>query len=214
MILWKRAKQIENAVKDYLTEAESCLANFSEAFDVYFEEGLSDAFKVLVEKVDAGESCSDRKRREIEEAMYGNALIPESRGDILGMLESIDLPPNKAESVLHQIWVQNMIVPNEYAQRVKALVKVNVESFAMLCDAARMIFAEISKVMPVVEMVTKKEAESDELERELIKAIFDSPGDTADKILLKELILEIGAISDRAENASDRLRIMAIKRQT
>ncbi len=59
----------------------------------------------------------------------------------------------------------------------------------------------------------EKESESDRIERGLIKSVFDAPGDKADKVLLKEVVLEIGAISDRAENAADRVRIVAVKRQ-
>ena len=36
--------------------------------------------------------------------------------------------------------------------------------------------------------------------------------DTGEKILLKELIIEIGSISDRSEDTADRLNIMAVKR--
>ncbi len=214
MILWKKEKEIEQAVEEYLAETESCLASFDKAFEVYFAESLSEKFEQLVEQTAKHESQSDDKRREIEVTMYGKALMPESRGDILGMLESIDLVPNKAESVLYQIWRQNMTLPAEYVEEVKKLVRVNRESLVLLCQAARMLFTDIGAVVPIVDQVSAKEGESDDVERALIKAIFDSSIDKADKILLKELVLEIGAISDRAENAGDRLRIIAIKRQT
>ena len=213
-MLWRKERQIKQAVEDYLSEAEGCLASFGQAMDVYFAEALSERFHDLEQQTAQAESQTDSKRREIEAAMYGEALIPESRGDILGMLESIDLVPNKAESVLYQIWLQNMIVPQQYVDDMKRLIQANRESFTLLCDAARRIFADISDVMPIVDEVSAKEGESDGVERVLIKSMFDSPGDKADKILLKELVIEIGAISDRAENAADRLRILSIKRQT
>ncbi|MEK0368345.1 MAG: DUF47 family protein, partial [Nitrosopumilus sp.] len=53
-------------------------------------------------------SVTERKnpapsRREIEISLYEKALIPESRGDILGLLEAVDRIPNKAESVAFQM---------------------------------------------------------------------------------------------------------------
>ncbi len=214
MIFWKKQKEMETSVEEYLAEKQKCLASFAQAIEAYFADGLGGGFEELVEKTHRLETAADAKRREIEDAMYGRALIPAARGDILGMLEAIDLVPNKAESVLHQIWLQSMTVPAEYAEDVKSLAKVNVESFDLLCDAMRHLFTDITQVLPAVAKVCDKEGESDVIERRLIKSIFDSPGDKADKILLKELVLEIGAISDRAENASDRLRIVAIKQQT
>ncbi len=214
MALWKKAKEIERAVGEYLDCAESCLDAFGEAFDVYFADGICERFEQLVQEAAGHESQADQKRREIEMDMYGNALIPESRGDVLGMLESVDLVPNKAESVLYQIWLQGMDIPGECAADVKDLVRINREAMALLAKAARTVFSDIGAVMETVGEVVVKEEESDQKERSIIKALFEAPGDKADKILLKELILEIGAISDRAENASDRLRIIAIKRQT
>ena len=214
MMLWKKQKEIENAVEQYLVETENCLDAFVEAMDTYFAEGLSENCKRHIDKTHLHESKADDERREIEYAMYERALMPESRGDILGILEALDLVPNKCESVLYQIWYQNMLIPGEYAEQLKALVKVNRESYGLLCQAARNCLHDIEQVLPSVDQVVEKESESDRMERNLIKSVFDAAGDKADKILLKEVILEIGAISDRAENAADRLRIVAVKRRT
>ena len=42
-------------------------------------------------------------RREIEVMMYSKALFPESRGDILTLLETIDRVPNQAEAVVRML---------------------------------------------------------------------------------------------------------------
>ena len=216
MSLWKRGREIEQLVEQYLVLAEKCLTAFSAAFDVYFSEGLSTRFETLAQETAQAESGADNKRREVEEAMYGRALIPESRGDVLGMLESIDLVPNKAESVLWQIWLQSMILPAAYVEKMKDLVRANCEAFELLCRATRATFDNVSAAPRITTEISRKEGESDSIERELIKSAFDASEEelpTAQKILLKELILEIGSISDRAENAADRLRIIAIKRK-
>ena len=214
MMLWKKQKEIEKAIEEYLLETEKCLDAFIRAFEVYFAEGLSDNFKQQIDQTHFHESKADDQRREIEYAMYNRALMPESRGDILGMLESLDLVPNKCESVLYQIWGQNMSIPGQYTEQLKKLVQVNQQSYALLCQAVRHLFGDIGQVLPAVDKVLDKESESDRIERELIKSFFDASGDKSDKILLKEVVLEIGAISDRAENAADRMRIVAVKQRT
>ncbi len=214
MLFWKKERQVEGAIEAYIEETERCLSSFGEAFEVYFEEGLCERFEQLVEETHRLEGSADEKRRDLETAMYDKALIPESRGDILGMLEALDLVPNKCESVLYQVWTQNMTVPGPFAEQVHELVKVNVESYTALCRTMRDLFHRVKQVISGAALVSDGEARSDEIERRLIKAIFDSDEDKADKILLKELVLEIGAISDRAENAADRLRNIAVKRQS
>lgn len=211
MIFWRKGKELESAIEEFLQDAQKCVAAFAQAIEVYFAEGLTSRFEELVERTHLFEAESDSKRREIESTMYARTLIPEHRGDVLGLIEAIDLVPNKAESVAYQIWLQDMVVPDEYAEDIKALVKANVASFELICEATRYLFTDAGKVVSTVEKVCEKERKSDQIERRLIKSIFVTPGDKAEKILLKELILEIGAISDRAEDVSDRLRIIAIK---
>ena len=80
MILWKKEKEIQRAIEEYLLETENCLEAFGQAFEVYFAEGLSDNFQQQIDKTHAHESKADDERREIEYAMYDRALIPESRG--------------------------------------------------------------------------------------------------------------------------------------
>lgn len=214
MLFWKKERKVEEAIEDYLQETERCLSGFGDAFDVYFREGLGEQFEQLVEKTHVYERSADDKRRRLEAAMYDKALIPESRGDILGMLEALDLVPNKCESVLYQVWMQNMVIPSRFTEQIHSLVQVNIESYTSLCRTMRDLFARVKQVDPGAAKVSDCEERSDQIERSLIKSIFDSDEDKGDKILLKELVLEIGSISDRAENAADRLRNIAVKRQS
>lgn len=214
MFFWKKERQVEVAIESYLQETERCLMGFTEAFEGYFDEGLGGRFEELVEKTHRFEGAADDQRRELETAMYGKALIPESRGDILGLLESLDLVPNKCESVLYQVSTQRMVVPEEFVEDLKNLIRVNVESGQVLCCTVRDLFSHANAVATGAGYVSEIEGRSDIIERTLIKAVFDSNLDTAEKILLKELVLEIGSISDRAENAADRLRIIAAKRHS
>lgn len=211
--LWKKQRQIETAIEDYLQETELCVSTFGEAFNTYFNEGLGPKFVELADRTHAHESKSDDKRRDIERALYGRTLIPESRGDILGMLEALDKVPNKCESVLYQVVLENIMIPKEYHDRIGNLIKINVESYRILCEAVRHLLANTGELLTEAGLVDHKESESDSIEHELIKTIFSSEMDKADKILLRDLILAIGSISDRAENAADRLSIIAAKHQ-
>ena len=210
---WKKQKQIEEAIEDYLKEGDLCVSAFGEAFATYFRDGIGPKFEELAARAHAHESKSDDKRREIERSLYGRTLIPESRGDILGMLEALDKVPNKCESVLYQIVLENITIPEEYDSKSENLIQVNVECYRILCEAVRHLLANTGELLSEAGRVDHKESESDGIEHELIRTIFSSEMDKADKILLRDLILEIGSISDRAENAADRLSIIAAKHQ-
>ena len=212
MLFWKKERLVEQAVEQYLHETESCVKTFVEAMDVFGREGASQRFDQLMEQTHLHESAADDKRRDVERSMYNRELIPESRGDILGMLEALDLVPNKCESVLYNIWMQAMVFPAQYAAALADLVRINAESADLLFQTARSLFRDPKRIAELARQVDEKEGESDQAERSLIRSIFQSDMDKADMILLKDLILRIGSISDRAENAADRLSNIAVKR--
>lgn len=214
MLFWNKERQVESDIASYLEQNELTVATFHEAMRVLFAEGPGAHFEQLVEQTHQYETAADDQRRVIEHAMYSRALIPESRGDMLGMLEALDLVPNKCESVLFQIWTQHMVLPAAWVDDLVDMVRTNVQAHAELCKAVRSLFADAKKVSTHTRAVTALEAASDAIERRIIRAIFQSELDKADRILLKELVLEIGAISDRAENAADRVSIIAVKRHS
>jgi uncharacterized protein Yka (UPF0111/DUF47 family) len=57
-------------------------------------------FKHHVDESDRLESEVDHIRKDIELSLYTNMLIPESRGDVLGLLESIDNVADCVEKVI------------------------------------------------------------------------------------------------------------------
>jgi predicted phosphate transport protein (TIGR00153 family) len=211
--LFSRTNKVLKMVEEYLASAGECMRHFMESFEEYFKNGLSDAFDETIAKTHRAESMSDDLRREIEISMYERGLIPESRGDILGLLETFDKIPNKAESVLYQIQSEILSIPEGLKPDFKKLVVINHSAYEDVARCVEELFKNIGKVRHIINEVDKKESESDAMERELIKKIFSNPSiDKGDKILLKELVIEIGNISDRCEDASDRLNITAVKR--
>jgi len=57
------------------------------------------------------------------------------------------------------------------------------------------------------------ESESDRKERCIILRLFNSNIEKVEKIMLKEIIINIGNISDRVQTVADRLSIAIIKRR-
>ena len=176
-------------------------------------EGPGSEFDGLVAATHALESGCDDLRGAIERTLYGRALLPESRGDILGLLESLDLIPNKAESVLFQIQLQRMTIPEDLKEDFKRLIGVNVDAYGVLRSSIETLFERPADALRMTEEVDKEESESDSIERILIRRIFKSSLPGEQKILLKELVIEIGELSDRAENVADRVALVSIKRR-
>lgn len=214
IFFWKREQEIERLMNQYMSEVLTCLDVFKDCLFALFEDATSEQAADLVSQVDHAESRADHLRHQIEFEMYGKALMPESRGDLLGLVEAIDRIPNWAEEVVYDIHLQRVVFPQHLLNQFQYLVEANVQCFHVLHTAVIALFTDIDAVFQLTQDVDKIEGEIDGSERQLIRAVFDlEKGDLAYKILLHRTIKSICDISDKTENVADRLGILAAKRQ-
>ncbi|MCJ7775597.1 MAG: DUF47 family protein, partial [Desulfobulbaceae bacterium] len=103
---FKKQRQIESLLYDYLDNLKMTERHFSEALNTCLKKGVCSDFDFLTKQTHKFESKADDIREEIKALMYGKALIPESRGDIMGLLESIDEIPRILELILYMIKTQ------------------------------------------------------------------------------------------------------------
>ncbi|HNS33346.1 MAG TPA: DUF47 family protein [bacterium] len=199
-------------IEKYLSQMEESIHLFDNAVDFYFKNGIVEKFQEQIAETHLSESKADDIRREIELSFYEKSLIPESRADILGLIESTDRVFNKAQSVLYQIETQKLNIPHELQNDFAELIKINISAYRSSIEGFKTLFVNIKKVREFVKEVDMQESSSDRKERDLIRKIFASGYETGQKILLKELIIEIGQISDLSEEVTDSLNIIAVKR--
>jgi uncharacterized protein len=212
MGIFKKKSKVGEMIDNYLNQAVECMDNFIEAVNIYFEKGLSREFNEAIEKTHISESLADDLRRELEMSLYERSLIPESRGDMLGLVESTDEVLNKAQSVLYQIETEFLEIPVFLKDDFLALVDINVKAFKTVVEGFRVLFTDIKKVKGIANEIDKKESLSDRYERGMIRKIFSSDIEMCNKLLIKEVVIETGNISDFAQVVSDRLTIVSAKR--
>jgi len=211
-LFFKAQEKIQESIQEYFVRVDSCMEQFHRGMR-YQLKGEPTGDQPDKGETHRLESRADDMRRDIEMTLYGRALLPESRGDLLGMLEAMDSVPNAAETALNIIVTEQIEIPDEYRDAFVELLEVNMDEYRLLRKTAETLFENPRQTPYLVKEVDVKESTSDRIERRLIVDVFSSDMDKADKILLKDVIVAMGNISDRAENAADRMGIIAIKRR-
>jgi len=211
-MLWKKEKKVRSLMEDYMTEVLNCVESFQECLLVLFENSAGDQAKALVQKVDDAESRSDDLRDKVEFKLYRKALMPEARGDLLGLIESVDRIPNWAEEVAYDIYLQRVVFPPNLVDKFRHITELNIECFRVLYKAIEALFTDIDAVFELAKEVDRIESNIDKLERELIADVFDIEERLSYQNLLHRIVRSICDISDKTENAADRLAIVAIKK--
>jgi len=213
MFSWRRDHPVTRMVREYILKAEECMGLFRRSFETYFACGLGAEFDEMIEATHIAESFGDDLRRRIERELFARALVPESRGDILHLLERVDRVPSRADTLLHEMQAEMLRLPPALVGKFRQLVHINCETFEFLARAVQELFTGIDKVPDLAQEIDKRESSSDHLEREILRLIFSDAGIAPDqRILLRDLVLQIGSVSDLSENAADTLMIITVKR--
>jgi predicted phosphate transport protein (TIGR00153 family) len=209
---WKKKHSIINKIKTYLEKIDETRDCFLSTMKALIFEGPKARMADWVENVHQCEHRCDEIQRDIVLQLYKKALIPESRGDVLGLLEATDKIPNTFESLCWQLFLQKIVIPPEFRDRFIHLIHANVEAYNLLRDAILGLFFN-RDVQENIQLIYETESTSDVLERNLIRDIYDTDLDLAEKNLLKDTVINIGNISDLAEATNDRLILTIIKRR-
>jgi predicted phosphate transport protein (TIGR00153 family) len=211
--LFKREHQVEQLIYGYMDNLKMVQENFLKAMTIYFEKGFCEDFEFLIEQTHKLESKADDTRYEIETLMYAKALIPESRGDILGLLEAIDQIPGLLELILYMIQTQRLAVPDFLVMDVRELVSVSLQCCDLLVKEVEALFRKSEEIRSLVATIDNNESHCDHIERRIITRIFDSDLDPFQKLQLKEMVIQMGEISDQTDRVSRRVHIISVKRQ-
>jgi len=211
--LFKKEQQVESLIYTYLDTLKMAQNNFFNAMNSYFEKGFSEDFYFLIEQTHKVESKADDTRYEIETLMYSKALIPESRGDILGLLEAIDQIPGLFELVLYMIQTQKLRTPDFLVPDIKELIRVSLECCDLLIKEVEALFRKSGDIRSLVATIDNNESHCDHIERRIITIIFDSDLDPFVKLQLKDMVIQLGEISDQTDRVSRRIHIISTKRR-
>lgn len=211
MSLFKTPRVIASQIDEFFDTVAEGILVYRAGVNAYLD-GDQESFDDAIAKIDVLESKADKISGEVEANLYSRSLIPEHRGDVLGLLENTDNIIDTAKSSLYQFSVERPQVPEQFASGYRKLAEAGYQAADALVIAARTFFRNPEAVKDSIYKVNFYETEADQISDRLKRAVFDSDLDLAHKIHLRYFALNIDRVSDAAEHVAHRLAIYAIKR--
>ncbi len=184
-----------------------------EAIKRYLEDRMEDFEKKSAE-IDTVEHEADTLRRQIKHRLYAEMLIPDSRGDVLGLLETLDNVLDVSKHVTTHFSIEKPeILPflrDDFRELTESVVKAVLE----LTLAVRAFFREVYRVTEHLDKVHFWEHEADEIEERLKRKAFATEEITlfSKRVHMRYFAERISLIADEAEEVAERLAVYAIKR--
>lgn len=212
LALFRRTRSLETEIDRFLNQLSESGLLFKSALQTYLREGASEEFERKLHHVNALESQNDSLRRSIETQLYAQTLIPESRGDVLGLLENLDSVHGLLEGGLWAFSIETPEIPESLRALYNDLTDASVSALESLVLASRAFFRNIDAVGDHMHKVMYHEKEADKIGTKLKREIFASDLGLAEKAHLRNFCEHIDNVADRSEDVADRLAIYAIKR--
>ena len=210
-VLFKKTKILEKKIEDYL----DLILKGSFLFRLgvkYYIEGETKELSKRIKELNECEHDGDRLRREIEISLYEETLIPESRGDVLGILEACDKVLNMMDEFLNQFEVEMPFFLPEVKKKYIELTEISMQAVDEMVAAVRAYFRDIVNIRDHIAKVQMSESESDKVARKIKRVVFKTDIPLSQKMHMRYFALHIELIADEAEDVCDRLSIAAIKR--
>jgi len=212
MFISKKNKKIKEKIELYLLRVGETFGCFQEGVLHYLRSGRDRHFDTLVLETHQKESDADNICVDIEVDLYAKYLLPESREDILFMLERVDLLPNQCEDVLRQLKIQRIDLPEFIYDDVRELLVVCGKAYGLVVDAVRNVLGKGDDVARLTRLIDNNESLGDSIEQRIVANIFASDFGLAEKMLYRDLVYSLGRICDHAEKVSQFITIFTVKR--
>jgi predicted phosphate transport protein (TIGR00153 family) len=185
---------------------------FKLGVDSYLK-GNVESFEKKLEDITHTENQGDSLRRSLEEQLYMQTLIPESRGDVLELLENMDALLDRFKGAMWRFEIEYPAIPAEMHNEFKELVACVVDAVEAMVRSARAFFKDIAAVADHMHKVSYWEKQSDKVSTRLQRNIFrQSELQLSHKLQLRDFVIHVDQIADQAEDVADKLSIYVIKR--
>ena len=211
--LFSGTRSLENQIDEFLDKISEAGMVFGRAMCVYLDQGPSDEFDSFLDQAADIERRGDELRRTIEAELYVRTLIPDLRGDVLALLESMDHLVNVYEGDLFRISIQSPDIPEQFHAGYTELVETVMSCVDSVVLAARAFFRDIEAVRDHCSKTIFLETEADKIGTKLQRAIFASSLPLERKMHLRYFVERIDELANSAEDVADALQIYTIKRR-
>ncbi|MEY3462565.1 MAG: hypothetical protein RLZZ468_343 [Cyanobacteriota bacterium] len=212
--LFAKTRSLEVRIDEFLDKVAEGGMLFERGMVVLLDRGLGpQTDEKMQQLIQLKERCN-QLRRAVVNTLYSEMLIPEFRGDVLRLLTHLYGLLDQLKNAFQDFLIEyaEVLSSPEAVAEVKDLVVVVVQSVQAAVLGARAFFRNPEAVRDHINQIRVYESEADAITLRLKSALFASDRPLELKRLGRDALVAIDGLADLAEEISDELSILAIKR--
>lgn len=214
LALFAKTRSLELRIDELLDKVAEGGILFERGMVLLLERGLApETEEKLQQLIQLKERCN-QLRRAVVNTLYSEMLIPEFRGDVLRLLSNLYRLLDSIKNAFQDFLIEysDVVSGQQSIAEAKELVAVVVQSVQAAVQGARAFFRNPEAVRDHINQVRVFESEADGITVRLKTALFSSDRPLDQKMLGRDALAVIDGLADLAEEISDELSILAIKR--
>ncbi len=206
-------EELMELMRQFTSSVEACLVNTLNSIIEYVENGENERVRDLSKKAHIMESRADKYRRDIVDKLIKDAFAPDSRRELMSLVENIDNVADGAEEILDSvifIGVDLSILDVEELNDIAEMIK---RQYTLLKDAILGIFTDVISAASQTSRLQQIEAHVDRYEEKIIRQLCTEDVELAHKIVCQKIVKSIADLADIIENAGDDISVIAVLRK-
>ena len=209
---FQRTQVLINEIDEFLDKVSEAIMVVEQVFMHYFDNGADQYLDDKLEQIFIIEARGDELRRNVATVMYTQMLMPDTREDVLTLLDFLDNVLDDCTHLIALIAIERPELQNEFTAGFRELTTEVVKASQYMVQAARAYFKEPYAVRDHVHKISFHETESTKIIVRLGKAIFATDLPLEYKRLLIDIAVRIRELASHADDVGDRTAIFAVKR--
>ncbi|MDR3238365.1 MAG: DUF47 family protein [Spirochaetia bacterium] len=209
-LLFRKTDELIQKIDQFINLTREASLHFQKAL-FFFLDGRLGEFEERLSIITRAESDADALKKDIESRLYAQTLIPESRGDVLQILETMDKITNSTKYIMKGFSIECPEIPENIAAGMKELSVPVDKAVESLVPTVRAYFENIGALKDSMHLVKFYEREADSLSEKIKRDIFALDVYLSNKLQLKDFVSSIDSLADVALNVADHVNIAAVK---
>ena len=210
--LIRRTRALAGKIDEFLDLLGEAGLAYEQGVHHYLGQGADADVERRLDQISRYEGQADGLQRTIETALYAEMLIPEARGDVLGLLDDLDHLFAALKNSFLALTIERPIISEPFVAEFREMATVVVKAVMAAVTASRAYFRDVRAVRDHHFKIAFFEREADKLAIRLARRIFASDLPLDRKMHLRDCLRSIDRLADLAEDVGDQLIIYAVKR--
>jgi len=209
---FRATRMLEAQIDEMLDVVSQGALAYKHGVSYYVRHGWEDRAQEKFEQLSAFESRGDRLRNAIGVSLYTEMLLPDTSGDVLGLLGSLD---SLLDDMLHGLMVlriERPLIPEDLRELWVECAGLAADAVEQVVVAARAYFRDPNAARDHIHKVHFYEKETDQIALRIMEQLFQSDLPLDHKMMLRGEVWLMDRVADRADDAGDALAIYAVKR--